>query len=52
MGQFRFWTLAVNVSSEGMDRIGSNPRVEIGGSSAGDAQSRIRARRLASRNAI
>lgn len=51
MGAFRFKTNGVKSSKVGMDKIGSKPSFEIGGSSRGSAQSLMRPRRRTSRNA-
>ena len=51
MGAFRFKTSGVKTSRLGMDKMGSKPSSEIGGSFKGSAQSLMRPRRRASKNA-
>ena len=51
MGQLRFLTTGSKSSKSGMERIGSKPRLEIGGSVVGEAHNLIRPSRLASINA-
>jgi hypothetical protein len=48
MGHERLETSSVKISSVGMHRMGSNPSSEMGGSSSGRAQRRMRAKRRAS----
>ena len=52
MGHDRLWTAAVNVSSGGIERMGSNPSSEMGASVKGEEQRRMRASRRGSRKAI
>lgn len=51
MGQLRFNTACLNHSKSGIERIGSNPSVDMGGSVNGLAHNRIRPRRRASKKA-
>lgn len=52
MGQERLRTEVEKDSSGGMERSGSKPSSEMGGSVRGEEQRRIRASRRGSRNAI
>lgn len=51
IGGLRFLTISAKSSSVHMERIGSNPSCEIGGSVSGDMQSRMRANLRGSVNA-
>ena len=51
MGALRFRTRGVKSSRLGIDKMGSKPSSAIGGSLRGSAQSLMRPRRRASRNA-
>lgn len=51
MGQLRFKTALLKSSKGGIDRMGSNPRVDMGGSVKGDKQSLTRPSLLASKKA-
>ena len=51
MGAFRFKTCGVKSSRVGIDKMGSKPSPEIGGSFRGSAHSLMRPRRRTSRKA-